>query len=325
MPEASMLDPHIRPVQLRYDLNQIADLIEICFGPYLDAEGKDYVRHIRRAPRDYDRFILDNSTPESSFLPFHGYVWVEGKKIIGNLTLILIRRKMKHAYFIANVAVHPDFRGQGIARKLTDTAIAHVVQHGGRTIYLQVRSENEIAQKLYLTHGFAEMTRRTQWIFRPGQEYNAQPLPAISIRRRKRSDWNQQLDWLKDVYPPEIAWNLPTNFTKLEPGFLNCLDQLFNGSINRTWVAYQDEKMIGTGTLVQRGEPSDYLWLGTSPVWEDLSILSLLPVVQQHMLTPHKLTVNYPAGRGLDAFKKVGMVELNTLIWMKRAIEANNL
>jgi ribosomal protein S18 acetylase RimI-like enzyme len=325
MPELSTLDPHIRPVQLRYDLNQIADLIEICFGPYLDTEGKDYVRHIRRAPRDYDRFILDNSTPESSVLPFHGYVWVEGKRIIGNLTLILIRRKMKHSYFIANVAVHPDFRGQGIARKLTDAAIAHVRQHGGRTIYLQVRSENEIAQKLYLTHGFTEMTRRTQWIFRPSQGQNILPPPEIRIMKRKRADWNQQLDWLKDVYPPEIAWNLPTNLSKLEPGFLNCMEQLLNGSINRTWVALQDEKMIGAATLVQRGEPSDYVWLGTSPVWEDLSILSLLPVVQQHMLAPHKLTVNFPTARGIDAFRKVGMVESNTLIWMKKAIEINSI
>ena len=325
MPEPSTLDPRIRPVQLRYDLSQIADLIEVCFGPYLDAEGKEYVRHIRRAPRDYDRFILDNSTPESSVLPFHGYVWAEGKRIIGNLTLILIRRKMKHSYFIANVAVHPDYRGQGIARKLTDNAIAHVRQHGGRTIYLQVRSENEIAQKLYLTHGFSEMTRRTQWIFRPGHEYNVLPPPEIRVKKRKRADWNQQLDWLKDVYPPEIAWNLPTNLSKLEPGFLNCMDQLLNGSINRTWVALQDEKLIGAATLVQRGEPSDYVWLGTSPVWENQSILSLLPVVQKHMLTPSKLTVNYPAGRGLDAFRKVGMVELNTLIWMKRPVESSNL
>jgi ribosomal protein S18 acetylase RimI-like enzyme len=325
MPEPSTFDPHIRPVQLRYDLNQIADLIEICFGPYLDAEGKDYVRHIRRASRDYDRFILDNSSPESSFLPFHGYVWVEGKKIIGNLTLILIRRKMKHSYFIANVAVHPDFRGQGIARKLTDKAIAHVRQHGGRTIYLQVRSENEIAQKLYLTHGFTEMTRRTQWIYRPVQDQKNLPSPEVRVMKRKRSDWNQQLDWLKDVYPPEIAWNLPTNLPKLEPGFLNWIDQLLNGSINRTWVAYQDEKMIGTATLVERGEPSNYVWLGTSPVWDDLCIQSLLPVVQQHMLTPHKLAVNFPTGRGIDAFRKVGMVEANTLIWMKRDVETNSL
>lgn len=325
MPDTLSHDPHIRPVQLRTDLNQIADLIEVCFGPYLDVEGKDYVRHIRRAPRNYDRFILDNSTPESSFLPFHGYVWEEGKRIIGNLTLILIRRKMKHAYFIANVAVHPDFRGQGIARKLTDKAIAHVRQHGGRTIYLQVRSENEIAQKLYLTHGFTEMTRRTQWIFRPGQNQDFLTPPEVKIRKRKPADWNQQFDWLTEVYPPEIAWNLPTNLSKLEPGFLNCIDQLFNGSVNRTWVATQDENMIGTATLVQRGEPTDYVWLGTSPVWDNLAILSLLPIIQHHMLIPQKITVNFPASRGHDSFSKVGMVELNTLIWMKRPVESNLL
>jgi hypothetical protein len=82
--------------------------------------------------------------------------------------------------------------------------------------------------------------------------------------------------------------------------------------------------MIGTATLVERGEPSNYAWLGTSPVWDDLCIQSLLPVVQQHMLAPHKLAVNFPTGRGIDAFRKVGMVEANTLIWMKREVETNS-
>lgn len=321
MLNGAISDPHIRPVQLRKDLPQIADLIEICFAPYLDAEGRDYVRHIRQAPRDYDRFILDNSTPESSNLPFHGYVWVEAKKIIGNLTLILIRRKLKQAYFIANVAVHPDYRGQGIARKLTDRAIEHVQQHKGRNIYLQVRSENEIAQRLYTTHGFEEMARRTQWVFRPGHDYRIPNDPEVRVGRRQRVDWDHQHNWLEALFPPEIAWNFPLFIEKMKPSFMNSIDLFLNGTFQRTWGAYLENTFIGAATLSQHGEPNDYIWLASSPIWEEKVIRSLLPVIQRQVLSPHKLVVNYPTSRGTDAFKSAGMVESNTLFWMKRSME----
>ncbi len=315
-------DPHIRPVQLRRDLPQIADLVEICFAPYLDAEGRDYVRHIRTAARDYAGYILDNSTPESSSLPFHGYVWIENNRIIGNLTLIVIRRYLKHAYFVANVAVHPEHRGQGIARKLTDRAITHVRVNGGKTIYLQVRSENTVAQQLYLTHGFEEMTRRTQWIYRPGQDKVTETLEGIKVSKRRKEDWAQQLDWLKALFPPELAWNFPMQIEKLEPTLGNTIDNLMNGVYQRSWSAYDSNKLIGNATLMRRGEPNDPVWLATTPAWEDKAIRGLLPEIQRHVLAPHRLTVNYPAGRGIDAFRAAGMVESNTLIWMKRQMES---
>lgn len=314
-------DPHIRPVQLRRDLPQIADLVEICFAPYLDAEGRDYVRHIRTAARDYAGYILDNSTPESSSLPFHGYVWVENNRIIGNLTLIVIRRYLKHAYFVANVAVHPEFRGQGIARKLTDRAIAHVQLNKGRTIYLQVRSENTVAQQLYLTHGFEEMTRRTQWIYRPGQDRGAETPAGIKVSKRRKEDWAQQLDWLKALFPQELGWNFALQIEKLEPTLGNTIDNLMNGVYQRSWSAYEDNQLIGNATLTRRGEPNDPVWLATSPAWEDKAIRGLLPEIQRHVLAPHRLTVNYPSGRGTEAFRAAGMVESNTLIWMKRQME----
>ncbi len=312
---------HIRPVQLRKDLQQIADLVEICFAPYLDAEGRDYVRHIRAAPRDYAGYMLENSSPESSYLPFHGYVWEENNRIIGNLTLILIRRYLKDAYFVANVAVHPDHRGRGISRMLTNRAVEHVRLHGGKTIYLQVRSENTVAQHLYLSHGFEEMTRRTQWIYRA--EHQQKPLPPSGIRvtARRKPDWPQQLDWLKALFPVELAWNYPVQIEKLEPSLMNSIDNFVNGVNQRCWSAYADARLIGTAALIRRGEPNDHVWLATSPAWEEDAIRALLPVIQKHVLAPHKLTVNYPAGRGVDAFHTTGMVESNTLIWMKRLME----
>ncbi len=313
---------HIRPVQLRSDLVAVADLIELCFAPYLDAEGRDYIRHIRNAPHDYGGYMLENSTPESSFLPFHGYVWVEDGRIVGNLTLILIRRYLKQAYFVANVAVHPDFRGRGIARKLTDRAIEHVRLHKGNAIYLQVREENTVAQSLYLSHGFEETTRRTQWVFRSGHELLNSSDGTIKVASRKKADWAQQKDWLSALYPAELAWNFPVQIELLEPSLFNSLNNFLNGIMQRSWSAYENQRLIGVATFVRRGEPLDHIWLGTSPAWEERAIAALLPEVQRQVLAPHKLTLNYPNGRAEGAFQAAGMVKLNTLIWMKRTMES---
>ncbi|MDO9120577.1 MAG: N-acetyltransferase, partial [Anaerolineaceae bacterium] len=157
----------IRAIRLREDLKQIADLIELCFLDNIDPEGQEYIRHIRQTANNFSGLILENTTPENSTLPFHGYVWVENDKIIGNITLIPLRSKEKGGYFVANVAVHPNYRGRGIGKQLTERAICHVREHQGKHVYLQVREDNEIAIQIYRNLGFDEISRRTMWVYRP--------------------------------------------------------------------------------------------------------------------------------------------------------------
>ena len=56
---------------------------------------------------------------------------------------------------IHNVAVHPDFRRQGLGRQLLDQAIATGRARASLRVTLEVRKSNLIAQKLYESHGFA--------------------------------------------------------------------------------------------------------------------------------------------------------------------------
>jgi hypothetical protein len=78
--------PNIRAIRLREDLRQIADLIELCFSPHIDPEGRDYIRNIRQTAGNFSGLIPEQTTPETSTLPFHGYVCVDNQRIIGNLT-----------------------------------------------------------------------------------------------------------------------------------------------------------------------------------------------------------------------------------------------
>lgn len=55
---------------------------------------------------------------------------------------------------IHNIAVHPDFRRQGIGRQLLDQAIASARTRASLRVTLEVRKSNLSAQKLYESHGF---------------------------------------------------------------------------------------------------------------------------------------------------------------------------
>jgi [ribosomal protein S18]-alanine N-acetyltransferase len=64
---------------------------------------------------------------------------------------------------IATIAVDPDFRNQGIGKKLMATILYHAKQAGMRSMTLEVRETNEIAQDMYLKFGFEVKGRRHRY------------------------------------------------------------------------------------------------------------------------------------------------------------------
>src|SRR5512142_2015235 len=217
----------IRKVNLRQDLLAVADLIEICFAKTLDDDGREYLRQLRWTARDMTYLAWLQGAAERLASPLYGFVWEENDRIIGNLSLIPLNRGGRLVYLIANVAVHPDYRQRGIGRMLTQEALDHLRQRGIETAWLQVRDDNPVAYHLYLSLGFVDRARRTTWQsslaspstprsllnrFPPdGQPY------GVVIERRHRQNWEQQKAWLREVYPPEVRWNLPLSFSRLSP------------------------------------------------------------------------------------------------------------
>ena len=55
---------------------------------------------------------------------------------------------------VMNVAVHPDYRGQGIARKLMEALLAAGDERGVKEYTLEVRAGNAPAIHIYEAHGF---------------------------------------------------------------------------------------------------------------------------------------------------------------------------
>lgn len=71
---------------------------------------------------------------------------------------------------INNVAVHPDFRRQGLGRLLLRGALGSAWRLGARRATLEVRQSNLPAIKLYEEAGFREVGRRVQYYTHPVED-----------------------------------------------------------------------------------------------------------------------------------------------------------
>ena len=61
-----------------------------------------------------------------------------------------------HEGDITNVAVHPDYRKQGVGNLLIDNLITLCKENNINSLTLEVRESNIPAQSLYKKHGFKE-------------------------------------------------------------------------------------------------------------------------------------------------------------------------
>jgi len=309
---------HMRAVDLRRDLDAVADLIDTCFSTTMDKDGRDYVRYIRRMA-NYARFLGQTEhMPDRYAVPLNGWVWEEDGFVIGNLTLIPHRKQGKRVMLIANVAVLPEFRRKGIGRALTEQGIAGARAQGVDEVWLQVRDDNPAAEHLYRELGFIERMRRTTWLAEPEKELVRPQVPQVRATNRKNEDWLPQKDWLEAAYPADAAWNLGFNADRLKPGIIPSIKAILGDLPFRCWSARWENRLLGVATWEPFTSPTDPVWLAAPPESEDAAIRVLLPEVEHALRRRRKtLTVNYPAGRGVDAFQATGWRWHNTLIWME--------
>ncbi len=64
---------------------------------------------------------------------------------------------------IATIATHPDFRRQGIARRLLSHTLLHAMDEGARSSFLEVRESNLAAQEMYRQFGYEATGRRKRY------------------------------------------------------------------------------------------------------------------------------------------------------------------
>ena len=77
---------------------------------------------------------------------------------------------------LANLAVEPEARRQGVGRVLLNSMLDDAEGRGAARVFLEVRESNQAARRLYGSCGFMEIGRRKQY-------YRSPPEDALILRR----------------------------------------------------------------------------------------------------------------------------------------------
>ncbi len=89
-----------------------------------------------------------------------------GDRVVGYIIFWHVRDDVQ----VNNIAVHPDFRGRGIAEALMRFAIDKVRSEGATFMTLEVRRSNEPAAALYRKLGFEVLGTRKNYYTKPDED-----------------------------------------------------------------------------------------------------------------------------------------------------------
>jgi ribosomal protein S18 acetylase RimI-like enzyme len=197
-------DSRIRPVDPVRDLPAIVNLIEVGFRDELDPQGQKMLKQMQQIAHRSPWLRMFMGPPYEPT----GFVWVESKEVIGNLSLRKGSPASKGGWLVGNVVVHPDYRGQHIGYALMETAIETAARKGARWIGLEVREDNIVARRLYRKLGFKPVGTLHHLIRPVGQ-----PIPQTDDilgseqlerwRISKPKDRSRWMDLAKACYKPK--------------------------------------------------------------------------------------------------------------------------
>jgi len=87
-------------------------------------------------------------------------VQLSDKRMIVGVIVIWLVLDEAH---IATLAVHPDYRREGIGKRLLMVALQEAIQYGAGQALLEVRAKNQAAQALYRLFGFEVVGYRPRY------------------------------------------------------------------------------------------------------------------------------------------------------------------
>jgi ribosomal protein S18 acetylase RimI-like enzyme len=255
----------MRPINLATDLAPLADLIEIAFADSMDSGGRAALREMRMMSKVGAGLNVVSRLNEMALGINMGYVWIEEGKLVGNVSIYPAYwpRELGNAWIIANVAVHPDYRRQGIARRLMSASLEMLQLRGGKIAILQVDSDNDRAQTLYSRLGFRPERHWTTWRRTTGVrfatpiDFHSLEVENISISNRQAGEWRTEYALARSIRPLDrggIGWLRPLHPSYFHRSFTRWINDLFNlKNIERLVVRDPDSRELMASLWIERG------------------------------------------------------------------------
>lgn len=223
----------VRPINLNKDLSQVVRLLEQVFGESV-RDGQQIFNPGGLA--DSASFLWRLNINMQRLSP--GFVWEEDGRIVGNVTLLPSQPAGR--YLVANVAVHPDYRRQGIARLLMAETVDAVKSRGGQAVFLQVDKENGAAVTLYQQMGFQSLGHMSHWQSSPsrlrllrGPDGAIPPGPPIRPLPGKR--WQEAYELDRQCVPATLDWPDVLADDIYKRSWWQRLADFLNGRYAETW------------------------------------------------------------------------------------------
>lgn len=263
-------DSNVRAMVVRHDARQVISLLELVFNQHLRTAG-----HHTIAP---SFSFQDFFSGRDQVVP--GFVYSLNKRIVGNVSILESRTPGR--YLIANVAVHPDFRRQGIAREMMKKVIRYIQGRSGHQVVLQVESDNINAIELYAQLGFTSVGALRDWRMNwyalkavrsnlPINRRNPDDFGEFFIRPLRSEDTSSVRKLDSALFPKNLNWPDAPDKKYYQRGIQSFLHRIFTGINHEIWVCENKAKQVVAMGIIENEVGRPYtLKIRVVPEWGKL-------------------------------------------------------
>ena len=311
----------VRPMDITRDLAGVAEVLAESFPGEMDTAGERAVREMRTVGRLGPLALwLELFMPVGEgFSP--GYVWLEQGRVAGNAT---IRRApgLGRGFLIGNVAVLPEYRGRGIARRLMEACLDKARNEGGDWAALEVRVDNLPAYHLYMNLGFHQ-TGAVEQLRREaiGPAIDRVELPAGERLRKPRAGEEGRFFALTQlVTPEELRWAEPLRESGFGFGWDRRIDLWLSGRRESWWVIESSGLFAGAIGAETFHNPNDEGWMRLWVARGNTCHAALMnAALRAREIATRPMLVTHPASdtTALSALAHYGFRPVRTLAHMK--------
>ncbi|MFO7663216.1 MAG: GNAT family N-acetyltransferase [Chloroflexota bacterium] len=256
----------VRPTDLTRDLPQIVELLRKVFGETLDSDDRRWLQDANHgAMPDF----LYRFNPAAARLA-NGFVWESGGRIVGNVTIL--PTKAWGRFLVANVAVDPNHRREGIARRLMQTVAESLRSRGGRTILLQVVKDNTAAIELYRSLEYQNVGTMTTWYATPSRIRQINNIEITGklpeIRPLPDRLWRMAYQLDTACVPADLNWPDPLHPEVYHRTIWRRFSDFMNGRQMETWATVENHgRLSGLGNISGEWGRAHLLSLRIDPNW----------------------------------------------------------
>lgn len=318
----------LRPMDPMRDLQGVADLIEEAFADDLDRSGQNALQELRWLSRlkPILWWMVYANPDHTDFLS--GFVWEEEGKIVGNITINRTSAGSRR-WLISNLAVSKEYRGRSIARGLMDASLELVKDYNGSSISLQVRADNEPAKHLYQSLHFKYISGTTHLSTKRVPKIEKSPLPkGVVLRPRNiaNQDAREAYNLASAATPISVQKEWPLHQRHFRLGYEEHINNFFCQFIGRGpsahWAVEDGQRFVGM-IDIQPGtwRQTHQLKLIIHPDWRGYLEKPLIDRALSYLYRWRNrgIAIKQPAyhTEAIEAYKKFGFKESQTLTWMK--------